>query len=65
MLKRFWSEECGAIVSAEIMLVAFTDASDFCDTSGAVAEGQQSKCVVICTASTADIRAVAEGSTSL
>ena len=117
MLKRLWSEEVGAIVSAEIMLVAtilvigmivglksvrdsvvteladvaqafanvsqsysysgvaghhafsgagsFTDASDFCDTTSADAAGQQSKCVVICTASTADIRAVAEGSTSL
>ena len=117
MLKRLWSEEVGAIVSAEIMLVAtilvigmivglksvrdsvvteladvaqafanvsqsysysgvaghhafsgagsFTDASDFCDTLANDNSGQQSKCVVICTASTADIRAVAEGSTSL
>ena len=117
MLKRFWSEEAGAIVSAEIMLVAtilvigmivglksvrdsvvteladvaqafanvsqsysysgvaghhafsgagsFTDASDFCDTASAVDAGQSSKCVVICTASAADGRAVAEGSTSL
>ena len=102
MLKRLWSEEVGAIVSAEIMLVAtilvlgmvvglasvrdsvvteladvalafanvsqsysysgvaghhafssagaFTDTSDFCDTTSADAAGQMSKCVAICTA---------------
>ncbi len=102
MLKRFWSEEAGAIISAEIMLVAtilvigmivglksvrdsvvteladvaqalanvsqsysysgvaghhafsgagsFTDASDFCDTLANDNSGQQSKCVIICTA---------------
>jgi len=117
LVNRLWNEEVGAIVSAEIMLVAtilvigmivglksvrdsvvteladvaqafanvsqsysysgvaghhafsgagsFTDASDFCDTASAVDAGQSSKCVVICTASTADLRAVAEGSTSL
>ena len=117
LVNRLWNEEVGAIVSAEIMLVAtilvigmivglksvrdsvvteladvaqalanvsqsysysgvaghhafsgagsFTDASDFCDTTDAVVAGQSSKCVVICTASTSDIRAVAEGSTSL
>ena len=117
LVNRLWNEEVGAIVSAEIMLVAtilvigmivglksvrdsvvteladvaqafanvsqsysysgvaghhafsgagsFTDASDFCDTADATAPGQSSKCVVICTASAADGRAVAEGSTSL
>ncbi len=100
MLQRFWNEEDGAIVSAEIMLVMsilvlgvivglksvrdsvvteladvaqalanvdqsvfysatsghhaftgglfFNDLPDFCDTSDPIAEGQQSKCVVIC-----------------
>ena len=117
LVNRLWNEEVGAIVSAEIMLVAtilvigmivglksvrdsvvteladvaqafanvsqsysysgvaghhafsgagsFTDASDFCDTTDAVVAGQSSKCVVICTASTANVAAVAEGSTHL
>ena len=117
LVNRLWNEEVGAIVSAEIMLVAtilvigmivglksvrdsvvteladvaqafanvsqsysysgvaghhafsgagsFTDTSDFCDNGSADAAGQMSKCVVICTAASANAAAVAEGSTSL
>ena len=112
LVNRLWNEEVGAIVSAEIMLVAtilvlgmvvglksvrdsvvteladvaqafanvsqsysysgvaghhafssagaFTDTSDFCDTTSADAAGQMSKCVTICGALAADGRSGAE-----
>jgi len=114
MIKRLWSEETGAIVSAEIMLIMsilvlgvvvglksvrdsvvteladvaqalanvdqsiyysgtqghhantggafFNDLPDFCDTADPVAEGQQSKCVVICQSALHPNGAGADGS---